>query len=236
MLFLFILSGLLSGLSVLAQPSGGPYGPVRQTYQLPNADGKIYYVAPDGNKEAKGESPDTPATIESVIERVKTGDVIIMRGGTYRTGNLELNQGITIQPYMDELPILKGTYVASEWRNLRNGLWTTKWEHLFPSSPASWWQRDRSGKETPLHKFNDDMVFVDGRLLQAAGYEGEVDENTFYIDYRSGIVYIGTDPTDRLIEITAFNVAIHRVTVECHGKKSDHKGFTFKGITFTQYA
>ena len=235
-LFSVVLFSLHPNLSVMAQPSGGPYGPVRQTYPLPKVDGKIYYVVPDGKKEATGETLAVPTTIETAIEKVKTGDAIIMRGGTYRTGNLVLNQGITIQPYMDELPVLKGTYVASEWRDLRNGLWTTKWEHLFPSSPASWWQRDREGKQTPLHRFNDDMVFVDGRFLQAAGYEGEVDENTYYIDYRSGLVYIGTNPSNRLVEITAFNVGLHRITGECHGKKSDHKGPVIKGITFTQYA
>ena len=31
-----------------AQPSGGPYGPIHQTYELPSIKGKIYYVAPDG--------------------------------------------------------------------------------------------------------------------------------------------------------------------------------------------
>jgi parallel beta-helix repeat protein len=235
-LFSAFLFSLLPSMDVQAQPSGGPYGPVRQTYALPDVDGKIYYVAPDGKKEETGEKLNSPTTIEAAIERVKTGDAIIMRGGTYRTGNLELNQGITIQPYMDELPIFKGTYVASQWRNLGNGLWTTKWDHLFPSRPDDWWQRDREGRQTPLHRFNDDMVFVDGRFLQAAGYEGEVDENTFYIDYRSGLVYIGTDPAGRLVEITAFNIALHRINGECHGKKSDKKGFTIRGITFTQYA
>jgi len=231
-----ILPGIISSSSIMAQPSGGPYGPVRQTWQLPKVDGKIYYVSPEGKKEATGETIDSPTTIEAAIERVKTGDAIVMRDGTYRTGNLVLNQGITIQPYMDEQPVMKGTYVASEWRDLRNGLWTTKWDHLFPSSPADWWQRDRSGKQTPLHRFNDDMVFIDGKFLQAAGYEGEVDENSFYIDYKSGLVYIGTDPENRLVEITAFNVALHRINGNCHGKATDHKGPVIKGITFTQYA
>ncbi|MBN1790218.1 MAG: right-handed parallel beta-helix repeat-containing protein [Bacteroidales bacterium] len=228
--------GILFSFNVIAQPSGGPYGPVRQTWQLPKVDGKIYYVAPDGDKEATGEKLEKPTTIEAAFERVKTGDAIIMRGGTYRTGNLILNQGITIQPYMDELPVMKGTYVADQWRDLRNGLWTTKWDHLFPSAPADWWMRNRSGKETPLHRFNDDMVFIDGRFLQAAGYEGEVDDNSFYIDYQTGTVYIGTDPKNKLVEITAFNVAIHRINGDCHGKKTDHKGPVIRGITFTQYA
>ena len=184
---------------------------------------------------ASGGRLSTPTTLDAAIAQVRTGDAIIMRGGTYRIGNLVLNQGITIQPYADEHPVLKGTYVAAQWQNLGNGLWVTKWSHLFPSKPDNWWQRDREGKKTPLYRFNNDMVFVDGRFLQAVGWEGEVDENSYYIDYESGMVYIGTDPTNRLVEITAFNVALLRTTAECHGKQSDHKGYVIRGITFTQY-
>ena len=227
---------LLLAIPVVSQPSGGPYGPVRQSWPLPETSSKIFYVSPDGNHEATGENLAVPTTIEAAMEKVKTGDVIVMRGGTYRTGNLTLNQGITMQPYQDEQPVLKGSFIAGGWTDLGNGLWTTKWDRLFPSRPADWWQRNRSGKETPLYKFNDDMVFIDGRLLQAAGYEGEVDENSFYIDYESSLVYIGTNPANHLVEITAFNVGLHRVTGECHGRVSDSIGPVIKGITFTQYA
>jgi len=227
---------IFCSLPVTAQPSGGPYGPIRQTYDLPKGAGKIYYVAPDGKAETSGGSLDQPTALETAIERVKTGDAIVMRGGTYRTGNLLLNQGITIQPYADEQPVLKGTLVAAQWKNLGNGLWKTSWSRFFPAKPDTWWSRDRFGKETPLHRFNNDMVFVDGKFLQAVGREGEVDENTYYIDYDAGQVYIGTDPTNRLVEITAFDVALKRVMGECHGKTSDHKGPVIRGITFTQYA
>jgi hypothetical protein len=80
------------------------------------------------------------------------------------------------------------------------------------------------------------MVFVDGRMLQAVGWEGQIDENTYYINYDEGQVYIGFDPKDRLVEITAFEIAILRTTGECHGKTSDRKGPVIRGITFTQYA
>ncbi len=219
-----------------AQPSGGPYGPVRQVWSVPEDAGTIIYAAPDGSNDAAGDNIASPTTIEAAIAVATTGDVIIMRGGIYRTGDLLLNKGITIQPYMDELPVFSGTDVAAKWTNLGNGLWVTKWDRLFPSAPADWWQRLRSGKETPLHRFNDDMVFIDGRFLQSAGYEGEVDENTFFIDYETGLVYIGVDPTDKLVEITAHNVAIHRITGECHGRPSDGRGPVIRGITFTQYA
>ena len=227
---------LFNSLSVPAQPSGGPYGPIRQTYEIPKGAGKIFYVAADGKTEESGETLDRPTTIEAAIDRVKTGDVIVMRGGTYRTGNLVFNQGITIQPYSDEQPVIKGTFIATEWKNLGNRIWKTSWSHLFPAKPDSWWSRDRFGKETPLCRFNNDMVFVDGKFLQAVSREGEIDENSYYIDYDAGKVYIGTDPTKRLVEITAFDVALKRTTGECHGKITDHKGPVIKGITFTQYA
>jgi parallel beta-helix repeat protein len=225
-------------LSANAQPSGGPYGPIKQTYELPKVTGKIYYVAPDGKADAQGDQLSQPTTIEAAIDRAKTGDAIVLRGGTYRTGDLEFNQGIIIQAYADEQPVLKGTYEAKDWENISvsHKLWKTSWSHFFPGEPDSWWSRDRFGKETPLHKFNNDMVFVDGRYLQSAGWEGEVDENSFYIDYKNGFVYIGTDPTNHLVEITAFNRGLHRVKTEVHGMAADHKGPIIRGITLTQYA
>jgi parallel beta-helix repeat protein len=218
-----------------AQPSGGPYGPIQQTYDLPKDAGKIYYVAPNGNARQSGETPDKPTTLASAIERVVTGDAIVMRGGTYRTGGLKLNQGITMQPYADEQPVLKGTKVADKWERLENGLWKTSWASLFPSKPADWWQQDRN-KGTPLHRFNNDMVFIDGRFLQSTGTQGDVNADSYFIDYNDGQVFIGVDPANRLVEITAFDSALTRIKGSCNGKASDKKGPVIRGITFTQYA
>jgi len=217
-----------------AQPSGGPYGPIQRTYEVPAAS-HVYYVAPDGRSDAPGTLPQ-PTTLESAIAQVVTGDAVILRGGIYRTGGLVLNQGITLQPYRDERPVLKGTQVATSWQPLRNKLWKTSWATLFPAKPLGWWQRDREGMRTPLHRFNNDMVFVDGRMLQSAGWEGEVDENSYYIDYDKGQVYIGVDPTGRQVEITSFDSSLVRTSLAVHDKTSDRKGPTIRGITFTQYA
>ena len=219
-----------------AQPSGGPYGPIQRNYALPENAAHIYYVAPDGDTNAPGTTLAQPTTIESAVERVVTGDAIILRGGTYRTGGLLLNQGITMQPYADEHPVFKGTLVATNWTSLSNGLWRTKWSPLFPSKPADWWSREHFGKKIPLYRFNNDMVFVDGEQLKAVGWEGEVDEHSYYIDYNTNQVYISANPAIRLVEITAYDGAIIWTTNSCHGKTSDHKGPVIRGITFTQYA
>jgi len=233
LLYLLFLLGPLTG---PAQPSGGPYGPIPQNYALPKDAAHIHYVAPDGNPDAAGTSLAEPTTLESAIARAVTGDAIILRGGTYRTGGLKLNQGITLQPYADEQPVLKGTQVADKWEAQSNGLWSMTWSNLFPMKPQSWWRRDREGRKTPLWLFNSDMVFVDGRSLKTVGWDGDVDMNSFYIDYDASRIYIGINPANHLVEITAYDGALTRTTGPCHGKTSDGKGPVIRGITFTQYA
>ena len=221
---------------ITAQPSGGPYGPILKNYDLPKVEGTIYYVSPDGKRNASGESIYQPTTIEEAINRVKTGDAIVLRGGTYRTGDLVFNQGITIQPYKDEQPVLKGTYIAKDWKRQENGLWVTKWKYLFPSKPDSWWRRYRHGSDVPLNRFNNDMVFVNGSFLQSVGWEGELDRNSYYINYEDSTVYLTVDPTDKVVEITAFNIGLLRTIKNVHGKTSDKTGPMIRGLTLTQYA
>jgi hypothetical protein len=219
-----------------SQPSGGPYGPIAQTYKVPANSVHVYYVSPDGAADATGASREQPTTLESAIAKVVTGDAVILRGGTYRTGGLVLNQGITLQPDRDEIPVLKGTRVATNWIQQDNGLWRIAWPTLFPAKAAEWWRREREGRLTPPWRFNNDMVFVDGELLKAVGWEGELDEHSYYINYEKGEIYLGFDPSHHVVEITAFDSALIRTTKAAHGKEPDRKGPVIRGLTFTQYA
>jgi hypothetical protein len=196
----------------------------------------VFYVSPDGDAGATGASLEQPTTLDAAIARAITGDAVILRGGVYRTGDLRFNQGIALQPYAAEQPVLKGTRIATKWESQTNGLWRTSWDKLFPAKPAEWWRRNREGRQTPLHRFNNDMVFVDGRPLKSVGWEGEIDAQSYAIDYEHGHVYIGIDPTNRLVEITAFDNALTRTTQPVHGKDSDHQGPMIRGLTLTQYA
>ncbi len=218
-----------------AAPSGGPYGPTQLKYELPQAK-RIFFVAPDGKTEATGSTLELPTTLETAIAQVSTGDAIILRGGVYRTGNLKLSQGITMQPYADELPIIKGTEIATEWTAQQNGLWRTSWKKLFPAKPADWWRRERHGRETPRHLFNNDMVFIDGELLSAVAGEHDLTPKSYYIDYENQLIFIATNPENRVVEITAQDSALTRTIGMAHGKPTDRRGPTIRGITFTQYA
>ena len=126
--FLFLL--LAASISY-AQPSGGPYGPIDQRYEIPKADTST--TSRRTEKRCDGDELAHPTTIEAAMERVVTGDAIVLRGGIYRTGGLVLNQGITIQPYADERPILKGTEIATQWEALPQQHLEDHWSHLFPA-------------------------------------------------------------------------------------------------------
>lgn len=235
---LLAASTLLLGLwlPAHAQPSGAPLGPQPVRYEIPANTSRVLHVSPDAKAAASGESIANPTTLEDAIARATSGDVIVLRGGTYRSGSLVTNQGITLQAYADEQPIIKGSRVASEWTKQKNGLWRTHWDRLFPSKPAEWWNRPSVGAKTPPHRFNNDMVFVDGRRLRSAGWEGELDQNSFYIDYEKGNVYLAIDPTDHLVEITAHDGALTRSSAAINGRMPDKRGPRLLGLTFTQYA
>jgi parallel beta-helix repeat protein len=230
-----ILSCSISTVTLNAQLPDDVYGPVNQFYQVPSVKGTIRYVAVDGKKENSGSDPEKSTTLNAAVAASKSGDAIILRGGTYRTGNLVFNQGITFQAFRDEHPLLKGTLVVTNWEKVEEGLWSTTWTDLFPADPEDWWQRHEE-QFTPLHRFNDDMVFVDGRFLQSAGSTKELDSTNFYIDYQKKKIYLAINPAKRLIEVTAFNVALHCVSKDLNGRPSDGIGPVIRGISFSQYS
>ena len=137
-----------------------------------------------------------PTTLESAIARVVTGDAIVLRGGRLPHRRTPAQPG-------DHAAAVRGRAADPEGhaggrrpgRPCATTCGRRPGSTLFPARPLGWWQRDREGMRTPLHRFNNDMVFVDGRMLQSAGWEGEVDEHSYYIDYDKGQVYIGVDPT-----------------------------------------
>jgi hypothetical protein len=225
----------LSATSAFAAPSGGPYGPVDMRYAIPKAP-HVYYAAPGGKPDAAGTTLAAPTTIEAAIAKAVSGDAIILRGGVYRTGGLTFNQKLIIQPYGREHPVLKGTEIATAWQPAGTGVWKTSWTKLFPASPMAWWNRANEEAKTPLHRFNNDMVFVDGEFLQSAGSPAEVNAHTYYIDYAAKEVFIGVDPAAHTVEITAHDGALIRTSRPVAGRVNDHKGPIIRGLTITQYA
>ena len=193
----FVVANFAVGIA-LAQPSGGPYGPVQQTYEVPKDAAHVYYVAPDGKKEADGtkdrrsqlrskrpsnkSSPATPSSSAAApIAPAVSSSINRSRSSPIKTSGRSS----------------KAPKSSTDWENLHNGQWRTKWATLFPSAPQDWWRREREAARTPLFKFNNDLVFADGKRLHPVGWAGDVKEDTYWVDYEKGFVYIGTDPAKK---------------------------------------
>ena len=203
----------------------GPFGPRTTEYPIP--DGAVF-VAPDGAASNSGTSIEEPTTIEKAIREVKTDSVIVMRGGEYRTGELEFNKKITVQAYPGERPVIKGSKIASDWEK-RGEYWVTQWETMFYNDPPKYYNPDRHG---PPCIWNGDVVIFDGRMFRCANTLAEVTNNFFFCDYDAGEIYLAEDPTDRMVEITAHKVGFHRL----HDEAADAEGPTFLGLDVMHYA
>ena len=163
-----------------------------------------------------------PTTLEAAIARVVTGDAIILRGGTYRTGGLRLNQGITMQPYADERPVLKGTRVATEWRALRNGVWRTSWKHPLPGQPArlvAAGPRGHADAAAPLQQRHG-LRRRRAAASRPAGRASSTSTRTTSTTRRARSTSASI-PTNRLVEITAFDSALVRTSAPV--PRQDHR-------------
>lgn len=203
----------------------GPFGPRTTEYAIPKG---AIFVAPDGKKTNSGASIEEPMTIEQAIREAKTDQVIVMRGGLYRTGDLTFDKKITVQAYPGERPVIKGTEIASNWEK-RGEYWVTQWDTMFYKKPPGFYRPERHG---PPCVWNGDLVLFDGRMFRPANSLADVQPGFFFCDYEAGEIYLVDDPTDKVVEITAHEVGFHRT----HGPEADLEGPTFLGLDVLGYA
>jgi len=65
---------LISVNTLTAQPSGGPYGPVRQSWPVPQTGGRIFFVAPDGNYLGKQQAQSLLFTDQTIFMSPELGN------------------------------------------------------------------------------------------------------------------------------------------------------------------
>ena len=183
----------------------GPFGPIVKSYPVPEE--RAIFVSPNGDPYSDGESLHEPTSFEHALSITETGDVIVLRGGVYRTGNLTFDKEITIQPYLDERPVLKGTEIATNWEQ-RGEYWVTKWDSLHYQDAPKWWKA--GGRDGPAVKYNDDLVLYDGKMFRPVSEPAELESGYFYCNYEDNEVYIIDDPREKEVEIVVFEYGLIR--------------------------
>ncbi|TAH37484.1 hypothetical protein EYC59_00005, partial [Candidatus Saccharibacteria bacterium] len=93
--------------------SAGVHLPI--SYDLSSLTGNIRYVATNGNDGSAGGASNPYATLSKAYSASASGDTIVVRGGTYRQGNVTIaaNKPVRIVAYPGEIPVFNGATPAS---------------------------------------------------------------------------------------------------------------------------
>ena len=147
--------------STTTSASGG--GPSTTTDA--DGDARTYVLAPDGDDAGEGTEPDPWRTLDHALPRLRPGDELRLRGGTYRerVRDLDLQPGtpdarITIRAWPGEEPVLAGLL----WLD-RPSYWTVSGLHV------TWDDDGKAGKKDHMVKVTDGVGWrIEGNELSNA--------------------------------------------------------------------
>jgi parallel beta-helix repeat protein len=198
------------------------------------AHGTEFYVATDGNDASMGASVNSPlATLTKAISKAAPGDVIYIRGGTYREEVTALQGGgtaeapVTITAYPNETPVIKASDLVTGWERHDGNIWKR----------IGW-------------SINSQQVFRDGQPLQQIGGvrpgylqqvytpvgSGVADmyPGTFHYEWDTGTLYAwlpdNSDPNAAVIEASTKAWALMLNVPFVHVE-----GLTFRHCNYTQW-
>ncbi len=183
-------------------------------YALP---GNAIYVSPHGRDSASGSVTDPKRTIAAAVAKGTPGfsdSTIVLRAGNYHE-DITLytrQQNITIEAYPGEAVWMDGSTPVVDWSQSSPGVWVhSGWTAKFDSTPGydtksaqsySWVNPDAPMAAHP------DQVFMDGKQMTQVGSLDEVVDGTFYVDYDTDKLYVGSDPTDHMMRASDLKEAL----------------------------
>lgn len=188
----------------------------------------LFVSSRDGNDSGSGSLSDPLRSVGAAVSRAAPGQTIVLRGGTYHEFVTvpAAKSGITIQAYPHEGVWFDGTSPVSTWT--RSGStwvhagWTTQFDHsesftAGQSNPHGW---AFVGPQNPMAAWPDG-VWIDGKPLTQVGSAAQVAAGTFYVDYGSQQLLVGSDPGGHSVRASdisrAFLILAPGVTLQGFG-------------------
>jgi parallel beta-helix repeat protein len=154
--------------------------------------------------------------IQSVIESAGEGAVIILGAGVHRMQTIQPRRGQHI--IGEPGATLNGALVLDEFLQ-ENGRW------VHHGITAEGEQRGTCAHERSPCRLPENLFIDDERLARVISLR-EVDEGTWYLDYETDTLYLGSDPRGRLVELSVLPFAII----------SEARDVTIEGLTIEKYA
>src|SRR3989442_10143419 len=164
-----------------------------------------FFVSPTGNDSNPGTLAAPWRTLQKANDTAPAGSTIVIRGGVYRGVSVVVGNTLTFQAYPGEEVWLKGSEVLTSWMK-DDTVWRSDgWVPRSSMAPGG-----NSGFIDPAYWAADypDQVFLDGVPLGQVLQKSQVGPGKFYVDHTVQKLWIGDDPTGKLVEASSVATAM----------------------------
>ncbi|MHA7239310.1 right-handed parallel beta-helix repeat-containing protein [Arthrobacter sp. TMS1-12-1] len=207
-----------------ADPATGAEPPDRRTGAGSAPLGSTAYAIPDdalfvsrsGSNSARGTRHSPLRTIKAAVRRAVSGQTIVVRAGSYHEQvKIPTTKRITLQSYPGEEVWLDGSRRVRGFEPEGRTFVAEGWTVEFDASPT--YARGRADGTTPGWTFvNDerpmashpDQVWIDGEPQRQVGSPEDVAPGSFFVDYDSDRLVLGSDPSGKQVRASALAKAI----------------------------
>ncbi len=167
------------------------------------ANAATYYVSPKGNNAQSGTSMKAPLrTIQKAVDAAKSGDTILVRGGTYRETVSTARSGtskarITIQNYGNESVTVNGTNpIAGAWTSVGNEVYRAPmpWNYHFENESAD---------------YNSNQVFHNRQMMELVRWPNQTSRDLVRptLAIADSVTFSKSDPALKSNDLATFHEA-----------------------------
>jgi hypothetical protein len=197
-------------------------------------------MSPTGNDANIGTAAAPVKTLARAQTLAPAEGTVVVKGGTYRDGNLSTSKNLTWQAAPGEQAWFTGTDIVSGWQQSGATWYIDGWytpdfcNGQYYNYPYNAQKADNTGPCNHIDMTGDpsnpmagspQMAFVNGEPLKEVATLGEVTTGTFYYDKTSRRYSIGTNPTGATVELAKRPIAM-----------IGNKVVNLKGLGFRHYA
>ncbi|KAI1701440.1 right handed beta helix region domain-containing protein [Ditylenchus destructor] len=186
------------------------------------------FVAPNGNDANAGTQAAPLRNPATAVKKAKatSGSTVVFRAGVYYEVALgTVSNKITLQAYPHEQVHFLGSKPATGWTKEQT-YWRTAWTNPLTSLTINC-PTEAIDPAYP-NSCLPEQVFVAGKPLVQVTSKAEVVAGKFFMDSANKVLYIGTDPTSKLVEVGTLDRVLQ------FGPGAE--GSRVLGIGFAQYS
>ncbi len=188
--------------------------PVGSTsYPIPE---NALFVSSDGSDTGRGTENSPLKTIKAAVSRAESGQTIVLRRGSYAEEvKIPATKTLALQSFPQEEVWLDGSVAVTGFEPEGRAFVVEGWTAEFDASPTySWGEADGTmagwafvNPERPMAA-HPDQVWVDGTAQRQVGSLDELSAESFFVDYDTDRLFLGSDPGGKRVRASSLAKAI----------------------------